>query len=67
MTVTWLITLVFETSIGLAVGLLVSILFYLGEVSFSDITAPHVVSAPFPIASIRCCLYTPWFLISPPF
>ena len=43
MTITWLITLVFETSIGLAVGLLVSILFYLGEVSFSKITAPHVV------------------------
>ncbi len=43
MTITWLITLVFETSIGLAVGLLVSILFHLGEVSFSEITAPHVV------------------------
>ena len=44
MVVTFLVTLIFETSIGLAVGLFVSILIYLAEVSFGIVTAPHVVS-----------------------
>jgi hypothetical protein len=43
MLVTFLVTLFFETSIGLIVGLLLSILIFLAEVSFSKTTAPHVV------------------------
>lgn len=43
MTITFLVTLIFETSIGLGVGLVVSILIYLTEVSFSQNTSPKVV------------------------
>lgn len=43
MTITFLVTLIFETSIGLGVGLVVSILIFLAEVSFSRNTKPRVV------------------------
>jgi hypothetical protein len=43
MLVTFLVTLFFETSIGLIVGLVLSILIFLAEVSFSKNTAPRVV------------------------
>ena len=40
MLVTLVITFVFDTGIGLALGIGVSVLFYLGDLAFASITAP---------------------------
>ena len=46
MIVTWLITFIVETSYGLGIGLFFSVMMYLRDVAFSDLSSPFIETPP---------------------